>query len=62
VWSDLTPTRWVQIAAAPDAYTADRMITDDMEIVDVEHVEIDVVVPPWATPPNFPVRVITDTP
>ena len=38
VWSDLTPTRWEQVAASPDAYTADRMITDDMEIVAVEHV------------------------
>lgn len=62
MWSDLAHTRWEQSAATPDAYTVDRLITDDMEIVDVEHVEIDIVVPPWATPPNFPVRVITDIP
>jgi hypothetical protein len=61
-WLDLTPSRWQSVAADPDAETINRIITDDMETVDVEHVEIDVVVPNWATPPQLPIRVITDTP
>lgn len=62
IWNTLTPQRWQQTAAAGDAYSSTRLVTDDMVTVDVEHVQIDIVIPPWADPPHMPIRVVTDGP
>lgn len=61
-WLDVAHRRWEKIDASSDAYNSYRVITDDMETVDVEHVEIDVIVPNWVSPSSPYIRVVTNTP
>lgn len=61
-WMTVPCQRWEKIEASPDAYNSYRIVTDDMETVDVEHIEIDFRLPEWVPPTGSAVRLVTNTP
>jgi hypothetical protein len=59
-WQNLTPTSWTRVAATGDAYNDNRTIDTSLIAINVEHDKVQIQIPNWATPPNLPIRIITD--
>ncbi len=61
-WQSVPIVSWQTYPADPPAYTPDRVIDEMNAVVDPQHTVIEIIVPPRAIPPGYPVRVRTNGP
>lgn len=61
-WQPIAHVSWQTIVAGSDAYTEDRRISEFLNLSDPEHQIVEIIVPPDAIPPGYPIRIRTDGP
>lgn len=61
-WQSVPIVSWQTFPPTGDAYSGDRYIDEMIGGMDPQHTVIEIVVPPGAIPPGYPVRVRTEGP
>lgn len=61
-WTTLPIINFQVISATSNAYNSNRVLNEVTGVIDPQHAQIAVVIPPGTEPPGYPVRVRTVTP
>lgn len=61
-WQSVPVVSWQTFPPTVDAYGPDRTLNEFTNEIDMQHTTIEIVVPPGAIPPGYPVRVRTEGP
>lgn len=61
-WQTVPVVSWQTFPPDANAYTEDRLLDETTQHIDMQHQVVEIVVPPGAIPPGYPVRICTDGP
>ncbi len=61
-WQSIPIVSWQTFPPDPPAYTSARIMDEINAVIDPQHTVIEIIIPPGAIPPGYPVRVRTEGP
>lgn len=61
-WQTIGVVTWQTFPPTADAYTEDRVLDSSIPMIDMQHQVVEIIVPPGAIPPGYPLRICTDGP